>query len=177
MKGKFGHGYLKLLTREELNRLYHVEKLSQWQIADRFNVTQGSIFYWMRAWNIPARSHDDSLLLLGKSGRFTGKNNPRWSGGRTLASGGYVLVRAPNHPRAGCRGYVREHILVWEEANGRPLPDGWTVHHMNGIKNDNRPENLEGMPERKHRTVIAAFQRRIRELEAQLGRKHVSNCA
>ena len=57
---------------------------------------------------------------------------------------GYVMVRAPGHPRARtARGYVFEHILVMEEILGRTLASDETVHHINGVKNDNRPENLE----------------------------------
>lgn len=54
---------------------------------------------------------------------------------------GYVRIKR-DHPRAS-RGWVREHIVVMEESIGRPLLQGEEVHHINGVKHDNRPENLE----------------------------------
>lgn len=40
-------------------------------------------------------------------------------------------------------GRIFEHRIIMEEKLGRNLYPGENVHHINGIKNDNRPENLE----------------------------------
>lgn len=156
------------VTADDLQRMYHVELLSQWQIAEKLGVTQGAVFYWFRKHGIKSRSHDDSLIVLGKSGRFTGDKNPRWTGGKHTAKSGYVFVRMPTHPKACKRGYVREHVLVWEKAHKKSLPKGWHVHHKNGIKDDNRPENLEAMSWQQHRDLIPSLLRRIAELEAKI---------
>ena len=39
--------------------------------------------------------------------------------------------------------WVMQHRLVMEEMIGRPLMKGERVHHRNGKRDDNRPENLE----------------------------------
>jgi hypothetical protein len=72
-----------------------------------------------------------------------GEANGNWKGGRTRHKAGYVMVHVPGHPRAGKSRYVFEHILVAEEMLGRHLIEGETVHHVNGLKDDNRPEHLE----------------------------------
>lgn len=58
---------------------------------------------------------------------------------------GYARVRMPQHPRADKAGMVLEHIPVLEAKLGRTLdwPSGEQAHHINGVKDDNRPENLE----------------------------------
>ena len=72
-----------------------------------------------------------------------GASNGHWKGGRTRHKAGYVMAWAPGHPRAGRGQYVFEHILVMEQLLGRYLLPGESVHHRNGVKDDNRLENLE----------------------------------
>jgi uncharacterized protein (DUF1330 family) len=79
-----------------------------------------------------------------------GKNNPRWKGGRMLQLG-YWLVLVPDHPFS-TRGYVREHRLVMEKKIGRYLKKKEQVHHINGIKTDNRIENLILFPNASEHT-------------------------
>lgn len=72
-----------------------------------------------------------------------GKSNANWKSGRFIDGDGYVRIWKPHHHRADHKGYVFEHILIACEALGRPLKLGIeVVHHINGIKNDNRHGNL-----------------------------------
>ena len=67
----------------------------------------------------------------------------RSPGEGTINEQGYYLVRLPDHPNANVNGYVHEHRLVMATILGRALLPGENVHHINGIRADNRPENLE----------------------------------
>jgi len=67
-----------------------------------------------------------------------------WKGGKTTHKQGYPMILCQNHPRTSSKNkYVFEHILVMEEFLGRLLKSGENVHHKNGVKDDNRIENLE----------------------------------
>lgn len=63
--------------------------------------------------------------------------------GGTLTKSGYRLVYCATHPNAQKSGYIMQHILVMSERLGRPLLPHENVHHKNGVRDDNRPENLE----------------------------------
>ena len=84
----------------------------------------------------------------------TGASNHMWKGGRVVASNGYVLLRMPGHHLADCRGYVYEHRLVAEKNLGRRLLPGEIPHHINEVKSDNRPENIEVAASHAHHRAL-----------------------
>lgn len=80
------------------------------------------------------------MIKLNKKGQFV-KGGKSWKGGRHYDAYGYVRIWKPDHPSAN-QGYIKEHRLVMEKKLGRMLKREEIVHHINHIKDDNRPENL-----------------------------------
>lgn len=81
-----------------------------------------------------------SLIKYAKEN--AGEKNKSWKGGIKKDGGGYLREYCPGHPNA-YKNYVSQHRLVMEGMLGRYLRPEESVHHKNGIRNDNRPANLE----------------------------------
>ena len=81
-----------------------------------------------------------------KKGQMKGEENVNWKGGITQSKSIYIHILIPNHPFTDHQGYVREHRLVAEKILGRYLTKKEVIHHINGIKDDNRSENLYLFP-------------------------------
>lgn len=96
-----------------------------------------------RVWRIHAEDFEvfykeNNLSTSNKVGR---KNKTRKK--KSYINKGYRYVYAPFNNRADIHGYVPEHVIVAEQTLRRPLTKKEQVHHINGIKDDNRPENLK----------------------------------
>lgn len=82
-----------------------------------------------------------------RTGAASGAAHGAWKGGRMLTGDGYVAVKVarsgPYAVMANRHGYVLEHRLAMAISLGRPLESHETVHHINGIRTDNRIENLQ----------------------------------
>lgn len=77
------------------------------------------------------------------------KHSNNWKGGR-YKSRGYWYIWKPNYLRSHKNNYVREHIYIYQEYYRCCLLKWGNIHHKNGIKDDNRIENLEGLTRSQH---------------------------
>lgn len=97
---------------------------------------------WREKHKVPCPECGRNMDFRAKRCRFCYKpKRPRE--GRIKVALGYIKCLSPNHPFSDRYGYVYEHRLVMESHLGRTLLPSEVVHHINGIKDDNRIENLE----------------------------------
>lgn len=122
--------------------------LSQQKIADEVGVSQAVVSRVLRREGVFGQEWD----------RPSRESHGRWQGGRVINSQGYVLVMPSQEDLAYCtpstRPYVAEHRLVLGRKLGRPLTSTETVHHIDGDRQNNHPDNLQ-LRQGKHGNGVA----------------------
>jgi hypothetical protein len=102
-----------------------------------------------------ACSRSCSARLAHREGRLPQIAPSTPTPGRKINHLGYVRVWVPmDTPGRPKNGYMMEHRVVMQEHIGRPLQPWEIVHHRNGIKDDNRPENLEIVTRVRHAGMV-----------------------
>lgn len=128
------------LSQQEIDKIVELGKtdMSQREIGEMFNLSQSRISSILR--------YNGIYKSRGRE-KEKGENSYSWKGGIHYAPGGYVWQSVRHDdPLASMRssnGYVLQHRLVMARHLGRPLTKDENVHHKNGIRDDNRIENLE----------------------------------
>lgn len=80
---------------------------------------------------------------------------PKTIGKKHLMRNGYIRIQTE-------KGWQYEHRYIWEQCYG-PIPKGFVVHHKNHDRTDNRIENLELLPKKKHDSVESINQWELRK--------------
>jgi len=120
---------LSYKNKSWLEEEYINQKKSCREISEEIDCSKSTILKWLNNFQIPRR--------IG----LKGDKNPNWKGGIKYNQGHKLLMKKDHH-RSDSQGYVREHIIIIEKKIGREIKDSEVVHHINNIKDDNRPENL-----------------------------------
>lgn len=142
----------KQFSTPEARQILRERELKRWDDPEKRQKERERA---IKQWEDPILRKKQSERMMGKlvgekngmfgrsanAGKF-GKDSSGWKTGRTIDYFGYVWEYCPTHPYAVNKKYVKEHRLVAEKQLGRYLTPTEVVHHINGIKNDNRPENL-----------------------------------
>ncbi len=105
-----------------------------------------------------------------------GENNPAWRGGRKISDGYIRITLMPSDPFYSMTSRdhsVAEHRLLIAQKLGRCLLYTEVVHHINGIKDDNRLCNLALLEAKEHlvptliQEMIPRLQQRIIAVEEE----------
>ena len=95
------------------------------------------------------RVFDSETHFCSRSCQATYFNRKRGKGFKRHKKG-YILKFVGHEYNKNVSGYYLEHRYVMEQILGRSLEKNEIVHHKNGVKDDNRIENLELLTTKNH---------------------------
>lgn len=130
-------------NKDWLYNQYINNKKSTFEIAEICGCSEVTIWRWLKRFNIKTRSLSEAAKISfekGKIGFQNGENHPNWKGIENYDQG-YKTIWNPSHPKSKHKR-VKEHVLIIEENIKRNLKKEEIIHHINGIRDDNRIENL-----------------------------------
>jgi len=142
-KNKPGQGFQKghivsLETRKKLSKAHKGKSLSR---EHRLKISRANMGRTVSAITRAKIGKANKINSTGKTGKLSSK----WKGGKILQSGYWRIYRS-KHPMRNSRNYVKQSHLVVEKHIKRYLTKDEIVHHINGKKDDDRPENLYIFP-------------------------------
>ena len=117
--------------------------LSAGAIAKRLGLSRSGVNWHLRGRKLRSKKAAWSELISRGYSFKKGPANPQWKAGKWHHPSGYVYIQGP-------RGPVLEHRVLMERKLGRKLSADEQVHHVNGVRNDNRLENLELIDRDEH---------------------------
>lgn len=116
-------------------------------------------------------------MSAAQKGKRSGPQAHNWNGGRHKARGYWMVsvsILSPEDRASfgsmanrSSHGAIPEHRLVMARMLGRPLLREEIVHHFNGVKDDNRPENLELHDNATHKREHWEILRELRALRRE----------
>lgn len=126
-----------------IEKLHYKDKRSVREIAKLLGLSYSCIRWHIAVLGIPMRPRLEALQIA--RDQRMGGHSFNWKGGRKLWKNRYWYLYKPDHPNANSRGYLLEHRYVMSEKIGRALKDGEVVHHRDGDRSNNHPDNLQLM--------------------------------